>query len=217
MNPEQFRANRNPKAYADLMAAVSAYDPTYDQTQYGVKSALRKSFTSGADAKNIQSLNMVAHHLDLLDKANEALNSGNVQLLNQIANAYNVKVAGKSPAVVFNAVKNAVAGELGTTFKGSSATDPEIASIGSTIDSSLAKSINRDVIRADVGLIEGRLKALEFKYEQGMGRPADFHIISPDAEGIFNRLGGTPGRNRSPNLNAPAGNAPQGTVPSVSF
>lgn len=197
-NPADFRSSRNPKAYADLMARVYAYDPTYDETQWGAKSALRKSFTSGNDSKNIQSLNMVAHHLDLLDKANDALDAGNVQLLNQIAKGYNLKVAGQSPQAVFDAVKTAVAGELGTTFKGASATDPEIASISSTIDSTLSKRINKNVIAADVGLIQGRLKALQFKYEQGMNKPADFRVISPEAEQIFNRLGGGGGGGNVP-------------------
>lgn len=189
IDPTQFRTNRNPKSYADLLSAVSAYDPNYDQTQYGTKSAVRKSFTSGPDSQNIKSLNTVAHHLDQLDQANDALNNGNTQLLNQIGNAYNVKVAGKSAPVVFNAVKNAVSGELGSIFKNSGATDPEIANIGSTISNSLSKGINKDVISTDVGLVQGRLKALQFKYENGMGKPADFRVISPDAEQVFNRLG----------------------------
>ncbi|HKH99709.1 MAG TPA: hypothetical protein VJ999_11425 [Candidatus Sulfotelmatobacter sp.] len=193
IDPTQFRTNRNPKSYADLLSAVSAYDPNYDQTQYGTKSALRKSFTSGSDAQNVQALNTVAHHLNLLDQANDALGNGNLQLLNQIGNAYNVKVAGQSAPVVFNAIKNAVSGELGSVFKKSGATDPEIASIGSTISDSLGKGITKDVIGADVGLVQGRLKALQFKYENGMGKPADFKIISPEAEQAFNRLGGQGG------------------------
>jgi hypothetical protein len=198
IDPTQFRTNRNPKAYADLLSAVSAYDPSYDQTQYGTKSALRKSFTSGSDAQNIQALNTVAHHLNLLDQANEALNNGSVQMLNQIANVYKVKLAGKSAPVVFDAIKNAVSGELGSVFKKSGATDPEIASIGSTISNSLGKGITRDVIGADVGLVQGRLKALQFKYENGLGKPADFRVISPEAEQTFNRLGGQSGVQASP-------------------
>jgi hypothetical protein len=185
---------------ADLLGLVKQYDPSYDETQYGTKSALRKSFTSGPDSQNIKSLNTVAHHLDQLDQANDALNNGNTQLLNQIANAYNVKVAGKSAPVVFNAVKNAVSGELGSIFKNSGATDPEIANIGSTISDSLSKGINKDVISTDVGLVQGRLKALQFKYENGMGKPADFKIISPEAEQAFNRLGGQ-GQGTSPSGN----------------
>ena len=175
---------------ADLLGLVKQYDPNYDETQYGVKSDLRKSFTSGADAQNVQALNTVAHHLNLLDQANDALNNGNLQVLNQIANAYKVKAGGDSAPVVFGAIKNAVSGELGNVFKKSGATDPEIASIGSTISDSFSKGITKNVIGADVGLVQGRLKALQFKYENGMGKPADFKIISPEAEQTFNRLGG---------------------------
>jgi hypothetical protein len=193
INPDQLPLYRSPQAKFQLLAAVKAYQPAYDETQYGTKSALRKSFTSGPDSQNIQALNTVAHHLNMLDQATDALGNGNMQILNQIGNAYNVKVAGQSPVVAYNAIKNAVSGELGNVFKKSGATDPEIASIGSTIQDSLSKRISKDVIGTDVGLVQGRLKALQFKYENGMQQPADFRIVSPEADQIFNRLGGNSG------------------------
>jgi hypothetical protein len=194
IDPNSLKMYRSPQGQMQLLALAKAFNPAYDQTQYGTKSALRKSFTSGADAANMQALNTVAHHLGQLDKANDALDNGNVQLLNQIANAYKVKAAGQSAPVVFDAIKNAVAGELSNVFKKSGATDPEIANVGSTISNSLSKGITKDVIAADVGLVQGRLKALQFKYENGMGAPADFRVISPEAEQMFNKLGGGGGQ-----------------------
>lgn len=189
-DPGRYKS-RNPASYRDLMDVVNAYSPQYREGEFRNRNQVRTYWTTGQGMRNIQSLNMVAHHLDELDKANDALNNGNRTLLNEIANNYKVNWEGKSAPVVFEAVKNAVAGELGTTFKGASATDPEIAKMEGTISSSLARQINRDVIRQDVGLVRDRLAAMQYTYENSTKNPADFQIVSPQAQQIFNRLGGT--------------------------
>jgi hypothetical protein len=89
-----------------------------------------------------------------------------------------------------NTTSNAVAGELATVFKNTSGTDQEIKSWReqfSGYDS--PKQIKEGGVNQAIELIGSRLGALRNKYEQGLGKPIDFQILSPKSRRILKSLG----------------------------
>lgn len=110
MPPPSGMAATRPAAAA-LMARVSQINPTYDATTYGAKAAAAKGFTSGQQGNALRSISTANEHLSQLDALGDALNNGNVPIINSIGNAYGVQT-GAAPAQVFNAVKNVVAQEV---------------------------------------------------------------------------------------------------------
>ena len=174
-----------------LYEGMALFHPEYDATQFVVKSAVRKDFTSGTASKNIRSLNTAIGHLNSLAEASDGLKNGNIQLLNKIANTYRTQT-GKSAPTVFNAVKTAVAGELATTFKGTGGTDQEIKQMVETINSSQSPEQVKDVVKTYVDLVESRLGAMEEQYKTALGKPADFQILNDKSKAIVQKIKGIP-------------------------
>jgi hypothetical protein len=184
-------SNRNNQR-ANVLALVKQYDPSYDQTQYGVKKDVRKAFTSGDASKNIRSLNTAIGHLDQLQKAADALDSGNYPALNSIANKFSV-ASGDDPVTTFNAIANAVIGETASVYKGSGATDQEIQHVQGTFDAAQSPKQKRAAVRTTIGLFGSRLKALESQYAEAMGKPADFSILNDESKKIVDDISGKGG------------------------
>lgn len=196
VDPNSLMSARSPGKFA-FMAKVSQYDPTYDETQYATRAALRKNFTSGDYSKQINSFTQATHHLGMLDTAIDALDNHNWQLLNTIGNAYHVQM-GADAQTNFESIKNAVAGELSKVFKGGIASDPEIAAQNKTLNVNQSPKQLHGAVQTYIGLMRGKLASLDDTYQRGMGKPADFKIISPDTENIFNRLGPSGGGETKP-------------------
>lgn len=98
-------------AAAMLMQRVSQINPDYDATTYGAKTAAAKGFTSGQQGNALRSISTANEHLGQLDQLGDALNNGDMNVINKIGNAYGVQT-GAPPAQVFNAVKGVVAQEV---------------------------------------------------------------------------------------------------------
>lgn len=184
-----FRGIQRPEFFSRL----AAYDPTYDQTQYATKSAVRREFTVGNASRNIRALNTAIGHIGQLGDAVDALNNGNLPVLNKIANVYKTQT-GQSAPVVFDAIKNAVSGELATTFKGVSGTDQEIANMSQTIHNAQSPNQLRDIAKTYGQLLSSRLDALNSQYQEGMGKPADFGILNAKSAQILQKLGASGGQ-----------------------
>ena len=185
IDPAQYKSNRNPKVEADLIAAAKRYNPNYDQTAYAEKNKLRRDIATQSTA-----LNTATHHLDLLSQAADALDNHDMQALNLIGNAYHVQM-GADAQTNFEAIKTAVSGELSKVFKGGQATDAEIAQANATLNRNMSPAQLRGAINSYTKLMQGRLQGLEETYEGQIGVKPNFRIVSPRAQQIFDRAGGT--------------------------
>jgi len=96
---------------ASIMAEVYRRDPSYDATQFPAKSAALKSLTSGKDGQTIDQTNTAIQHLQQLKGLAGALQSGDVQLINQARQAYQTATGNAAPTN-FNAVRALAAGEV---------------------------------------------------------------------------------------------------------
>jgi hypothetical protein len=142
--------------------------------------AITKYMTSGQGATNINYFNTAMDHLKVLQEAGENLNNGNIQGFNNLAQQFGI-ATGQPQAVEFNAVKSAVAGELSKTFKGTGATDAEIADINQTINAAQSPEQIRGAIDYYIRLMGGKMSALEGQYTQGKQGVPNFPGTTPNA------------------------------------
>jgi hypothetical protein len=180
------------KARGEVVRKATEIKPTFDAQQndseFKATQATERDFAAGKAASNVRSLNTALSHLHRLEEANQALNSGDLTALNKMANAYG-KQTGDDKQAVFDAVATAVVGELGTTFKGAAATDPEIHALRESLDKSFSKGVNSSVIKADAELIGGRLNALQSQYDEGTKHKGTKKLLNSESEGILKGFG----------------------------
>lgn len=174
-----------------LAAMVMQYDPTFDMSQYGARSALRREFVSGKAAANIRSLNTAVGHLNDLSKAAGALDNYSWQFINSVTNWASEKT-GDPRVTNFKVKANAVEGELASVFKGTGATDQEIKAWREAINSSQSPEQLKGVIEGAIELMGSRMNALTSQFETGLRKPKDFQILNQKSRKILEGLGFDP-------------------------
>jgi hypothetical protein len=176
--------------WQNILGRVALYEPTFDATQYNVRMGVKRDFTSGTSSKTALSLNTAIGHLESLAKAAEGLDNGSVQSWNTFRNALTNNLSDDPRVTKFNTTANAVAGELATVFKNTSGTDQEIKSWKDQLNTSMTPAqLKVGAVDQAIELIGSRLVALRNKYEQGLGKPIDFQILSPKSRRILKGLG----------------------------
>lgn len=212
--PSSF-ALANPKSpWNKAMTLAMQYDPTFDASQYQVRLATKKDFTTGKAAQNLRSINTLVGHLTSLDRSAQALGnipSGTYGPFTSLANMVRTMYRGASqePKLkTFADDVNAVETELAAVFKGTGASDQEIKAWRSKIDaSSSPEELKAHVLEA-VNLMYSRLDYLKSQYENAMGRPFDMRFMSPENEQKLQQLtGGAPGSSAEPGTPGGGGGA----------
>jgi hypothetical protein len=100
----------NPKNQR-ILGRVMEINPSYDASTVSAKKAAATAFTSGQQGNAMRSFAVAGQHLDQLGQLADAMNNGNSQLVNKIANAYSQQSG--SPAVTnFDAAKDVVSKEV---------------------------------------------------------------------------------------------------------
>jgi hypothetical protein len=186
--PKGSMAMRDP-TWKQRLSLAAAYDPSFDQNQYDVRFALRKDFTSGKNANNVKSLNTVISHLGRLNDSMQGLNNSSFRPYNAVAN-FTEQTIGDPRLRAFGMDAQAVENELTTLFKGTGATDQEIKSWREKINSSDSPEQMQEVVTEALHLIGGRAQALQDQYAKGMGKPANFSLLTSTSRDILKKLGG---------------------------
>lgn len=174
----------NNVVYQTAGSAMRSGAATPMSADYAAGKSLEKSFTSGDGAKNLNAFNTATAHLETLGKAAEALHNGDIQAVNNFGNQFNKQTGNPAPTN-FQAVKNAVAGEVSKTFKGGGATDAEIKEANDTISASSSPAQLRGVIETYKDLMASKRQALEDQYTMGKQGKPNFGkgITAPPAGG----------------------------------
>lgn len=180
-------AMRDPQWKA-IIGAAQAADPTFDVTQYGSRSQLRQAFGSGKEAQNVKALNTAVEHLSRLAKSGQELGNVSFTPANTAKNWIVERMGWETPAK-FEMDRDAVAGELAAIFKATGATDPEIAMWRQRINSSMSPAQLKATTDEAIGLMGGRLAALRSQWETGMGKPADFRLLSDKSRTLLQNMG----------------------------
>ena len=170
-----------------VFAEAKRINPKFNQANWTANKKLKENYTSGKYSQNIVSLNTGIGHLGDLVNASKALNNNDIQLLNVIANQYG-RQTGDSAPDQFEAVRDAVANELATTFKGSSGTDIGLQNMLKTIYASQSPEQLEGVVKTYVKLLDSRLNALNNNYKKQTG--VDFPVLDEDKKKIVDEIMG---------------------------
>lgn len=176
---------------AKLAQLIESRHPDFNMQNYATQLGVMKDFTSGKTSQNITALNTSIGHLDQLYQAANALNNGNIQVLNHVANSLGVQI-GESPIATYTAVHNAVSGEVSKTFKGASATDQELQAMDRTFSPSQSPKAAKAALDATIHLFASRLDALNNQFKNGTGKNASdrgIMLISPESAAVLQRHG----------------------------
>lgn len=94
-----------------VMRRVFEINPSYDETTYGAKAKAARDFTSGPQGNALRSVQTANAHLDQMNELADALNNGNVPVVNMIANRF-AKETGNPAPTNFDAVKSIIGQEV---------------------------------------------------------------------------------------------------------
>ena len=108
--PPSGMALTNPKNQR-ILARVMEINPQYDFTDVTAKKKAASDFTSGNQGNALRSFAVAGQHLDQLGALADALNNGNMQIVNKLGNAYAAQTGSPAPTD-FNAAKDVVAKEV---------------------------------------------------------------------------------------------------------
>lgn len=168
-------------AYAANLYADATGNPPFQSFGAGTKAATAKAFTSGKQGANVNALNTALGHLDTLKNVYSTLGNTDAKLMNIPLNKLRQNT--NDPQIMKAiAALNAVKGEAANVFKGSGATDQEIASWDKVFNENLTPSQMMGVIQTTGDLFNSRRDALQYQRDQGMGsRPGSGSLLSPHA------------------------------------
>ena len=138
---------------------------------YAAQTALQKSATSGPMAQNITAFNTAISHATQLREAADALDNGDVHMLNAVGNTLGYQF-GSDKTTNFNVIKNALAGEISKVFKGGEASDAEIKAVQEPFSTANSPAQLKGAIDNAIHLMNSKRDALKDQYTQGMkGQP----------------------------------------------
>lgn len=167
--------------------AAQKYDPSFDMTDYNARNRTHIDYTSGQTFKNIQAIDTATSHLGILKQAGDALNSGNYQLINKLANTYGAQV-GKTPQVTYNAIAERLAPEIVKAYIPTGGVEAEREA--AKISSDLSGSQRNSVIAATGHLLSGKMEALQNSWDTNMGpSKAGKDFFSPNTHDVLKSLG----------------------------
>jgi hypothetical protein len=104
-----------------IMKDVKSINPDFNAQQYQVAQRVRNSFASGAqDAKQMDAMNTVVHHLGIFDEVANALQNHDVNAINRVVNFVRTEL-GHPEVTSFDAAKGLIADEVVQSVTGSGA------------------------------------------------------------------------------------------------
>lgn len=156
---------------AQFVAAVKQVNPNYNSGDHDIENRVRQYMTSGQGGSTLTAGNTLTHHLDLYDKAADAVHNGDIKLLNQIGNELGVQL-GSDAQTNLSLIRRAVAFEAARFYTGGVPGETEIEGFMKDLsgDGSLqAMHGGANIVRA---LAHGKLQGLKEQATAGsQGQP----------------------------------------------
>jgi hypothetical protein len=166
--------------WQDVMQKVYAIDPGFNQQ----RAQLRKAYTVGPPSKEINAINTAMGHVGVLGDAIDALNNGDVKVLNSIANKLGVQV-GKDNVTTFNTIVHRVGPELSKAYIGAGGSAGERGTDEKDFDPSLGPQQLKSNVAITAKLLRSKIGALENQWDQNKApsmKSFGEQFITPEAK-----------------------------------
>ena len=182
-------SNRSPGAIR-LRHILSTQYPDFQAQQYKTAQKTMDDVATGKLGVANNALETVAGHLDDLDAAAEALNNGNIHLVNTIANKYG-QATGTTPQVVVNAIQKGISDEMMKVYRGGGApSEKEAADFQKIMDPNASPQQIKATIGAFSEMLQAKIEANTRQYTKGVGktRAAAELLFHPEMQAVLDRL-----------------------------
>ena len=160
MTPPSSFALKTPY-WQNIMGNVFEQDPQFSEQ----RAQLRKDFTTGKHSTEINSINTALGHVGVLGDAVDALNNGNVQVLNRIANNLGAQV-GATPQTTFNTIVHRVGPEITKAYVGAGGGEGERGTTEKDFDPALGPQQLKSNVGVTAKLLRSKISSLENQWNQ---------------------------------------------------
>lgn len=164
-----------------LMAQIKQENPDFKAEYYQTFQKMENSATSGSIGTSANALSTMMGHLTVLNKAVDALNNGNVQVLNKLANAYGAQT-GNDARTVFDTIVHRLGPEVTKAYLASGGSVGERGTNEEDFSSSLGPKQIKSNIGISALLADSKIKALQDQYSRGTYGKGKQKLISDEAE-----------------------------------
>lgn len=172
-----------------LLRKILAINPDYNDTTFPARNKTALDFSpAGASGKTITAADTALAHLKTLSDAGAALNNGDIQKLNQIANFLGAQT-GKSAKETYDTINNMVSPEISKAVIGVAGGEGERQGTKENYSSDLNNATRESNIAATVGLLGARFDKQAHAYESEMGHKLP-RELSPESQAIRQKYSG---------------------------
>ena len=168
------------------MNNVYALDPQWNEQ----RAQLRKAYTVGPQSKEINAINTAVGHVGVMNDAIDALNNGDVKVLNAIGNRLGVET-GQDPVTTFNTIVHRVGPEIAKAYIGAGGSAGERGSDEKDFDPSLGPKQLRSNVAITAELLRSKISSLANQWDENKstGMPSfQERFIMPAAQQTIDRL-----------------------------
>lgn len=166
-----------------VKAVAAKYGDTFKQSTYGVEKKVEEAFTSGQYSQQLNSINRARNHMGTFLKLAEAMNNGDVKVINSVSNFFKEQFGSSAPGNL-QIAKQAFASEVGKSFAGANVALHDREELDKSIDKASSWTQLSDAAKTADELLGGAQKALKETYDAGkQGKPnfGDNGKMAPDA------------------------------------
>jgi hypothetical protein len=166
-----------------IMSRVLEINPSYDAGDFAAKNAALKGFANGKEGTALRSFNVASDHLDTLGQMADALNNGNVQILNRVGNAWNQQTGSPAPTN-FNAVKEIVGKEVVKAIVAGGGGVAEREELSKLMDAANSPAQLKGVISHFKELMDAQKQGLMDQYQRTTGRTDGATVFAPSKRAV---------------------------------
>jgi hypothetical protein len=212
-------SSRSPQAIR-MRSIIATQYPDFQAQQYQTAQKTMNDASTGKLGTANNALETVTGHLDDFSTAADALNNGNIPMLNLVANKIGVQT-GATPQVTINNLRQGIADELMKTYRGGGQpSERETAAFQQLLDPNASPAQMKASVGQFAEMLQSKVDANQRQYTKGMRGNADSEhgkawsaanpLFSQDQQGTLDRLQDKGQDNEDqPRVNTPAPSAPR--------
>lgn len=185
------KLNPNARNIQKLAPLASLVYPGFDATQYPVRLATRKSYTSGKDFQETQALNTVSGHMGRLMDSADKLDPSDWKFVNSMRNFWSDKISDNPNLVRFRNDLVTTKNELAKAYHGGHVSDSSYAAFNQAFGDNMTGTGMKAGIGEMAGLLHSKIQAKESGYRSSMGEaplPEEYRAINDEAKHAFSRI-----------------------------
>ena len=187
--PPSAFAQRQP-FWQGIMAHITDFNPNYNQMLYNTYNRGNIAFTTGKQGDALRSLNTAAYHLATLGDLATALQNGNTQMFNSIAQSW-AKQTGNSAPTNFDTAKQIVGNEVLKAISGSGMSMAEADR--SQLYSNISKASSPQQLEGAIGtaktLLAGQMRSYGRQYKAATGQDIqNSGLIDPNVAQFYGNI-----------------------------